>query len=382
MPRQGNTYEKTLTHDGMFRALLICERAEGRERLARLLDGSDIVIDDAVPQAEALARVALRPPDLIVVDLEDDATRASAACRSLKANPATVFLPLMALARSARQRLAAFDAGVDDFLTYHVRREEFFVRARALLRVSAARRQLVAQQVADEVRRREQIHDAFRRYISPKLADQILAGLRDASLTKLNSRAEAAVMFADMRGFTGLSERLAPDQVVELLNEFFALLTDITFQYDGTVFNMAGDSLMVGFGVPVQQADDAQRAIEAARLMLEEFRATAARWKARYGVDTGLGIGVNVGEVVAGNVGSPAYMNYTLIGDTVNVASRLGQRARAGELLFSDAVKRSLDANGVDLDAQPLPSLVLRGRSSPIDIFCIPTGERVDLRAH
>jgi class 3 adenylate cyclase len=175
---------------------------------------------------------------------------------------------------------------------------------------------------------------------------------------------------------------LNPEQVVELLNEFFKLLTDITFEYEGTVFSMAGDSLLVGFGVPVAQEDGAERSILAAKLMLEKFSQLAHCWKDRYGVETGLGIGINVGEVIAGNIGSASYMNYTIIGDTVNVASRLGQRARAGEMLFSDAVKNLLDKRGVDVGAMPLPSLVLRGRSSPIGIFCVPTttAERVDFR--
>jgi adenylate cyclase len=185
-----------------------------------------------------------------------------------------------------------------------------------------------------------------------------------------------------MRGFTALSERVNPDEVVALLNEFFALLTDITFQFDGTVFNMAGDSLMVGFGVPIAQSDGAERAILAARLMLEKFATLAEQWRERYQVETGLGIGINLGEVIAGNVGSPSYMNYTIIGDAVNVASRLGQRARAGEMLFSDAVKHSLDEHGMDVGALPLPALILRGRSTPIDIFCVPSGQRVDFRPH
>lgn len=371
-----------------FRTRFVGDRTESYEFLVRMLEGSDIVIDDVVSHDAVIASVAHRVPDLIVFASEGEGRRLGEPCRALKANPATVSLPVIAVARSSRSRLLAFDSGVDDFLTHQVRREELLIRIHGVLRAAASRRQLAAEQLAEEVKRQEVIRAAFRRYISPKLADRILENpeLRDSMLARFNSRASAAVMFADMRGFTGISERLAPAQVVELLNEFFGLLTDITFEYDGTVFSMAGDSLMVGFGVPVEQSDGPQRAIAAARQMLSKFAALADRWKARHDIETGLGIGINVGEVIAGNVGSPAYMNYTIIGDTVNVASRLGQRARAGEMLFSDAVKRSLDATGFDVAAFALPPLVLRGRSAAIDIFCVPSEQpseqRIDFRPH
>lgn len=365
-----------------YRALFVGDLSDTHGLLERLLEGSDIAIDDVVQHEQVLARVAQRMPDIIVFALDHDLDMLVETCRALKANPATVLLPLLVLARSTRQRMAVFDAGFDDLLSHNVKREELLIRVHALMRASAARRQLAAEQLAEEVKQREQIRAAFRRYISPKLADRILENpdLRDSVFSGSNTRAHAAVMFADMRGFTSISERLPPAQVVELLNEFFASLTNITFQYDGTVFNMAGDSLMVGFGVPVEQSDGAQRAILAAQQMLEKFSALADMWKERYNIETGLGIGINVGEVIAGNVGSPAYMNYTIIGDTVNVASRLGQRARAGEMLFSEAVKKSLDETGFDVAALALPPLVLRGRTNPIDIFCVPTVVRTDFR--
>ncbi len=166
-----------------------------------------------------------------------------------------------------------------------------------------------------------------------------------------------------------------------LLNEFFSLLTEITFRHEGTVFHMAGDCLMLGFGVPLEQPDSAERAVRAAREMLVRFGALAWSWKERYQVDAGLGIGINEGDVVAGNIGSSSYMNYTIIGDTVNIAARLCQRARAGEMLFSGALKQSLDAHGMDVGATPLPPLRLRGRSHPIDIFCVPLGTRMQVSA-
>lgn len=367
-----------------FRALFVGDRSETYELFERWVAGSDIEIEDIVGHDAVLSSVSQRVPDLIVFALENGLDSLAQCCRTLKANPATVLVPLLVVARSTRHRLAVFDAGVDDLLTHQVKREEFLIRAHALMRASAARRQSAAEQVAAEVRRREEIRAAFRRYISPKLADRILESpeLRGSMPSAANTRAQAAIMFADMRGFTSISERLAPSEVVELLNEFFACLTAITFEYDGTVFHMAGDSLMVGFGVPVEQCDGAQRAVLAARRMLQQFHGLAEKWKAKYDIETGLGIGINVGEVIAGNVGSAAYMSYTIIGDAVNVASRLGQRARAGEMLFSEAVKKALDASGFDLEALALPPLVLRGRSAPIDIFCVPSTDRLDLRPH
>ncbi len=194
------------------------------------------------------------------------------------------------------------------------------------------------------------------------------------------TRVWSAVMFADMRGFTGISERLSPTDVVPLLNEYFALLTDIAVRHGGTVFNLAGDGLMAGFGVPTEQLDAPDRAIESAQEMLSGFSSLAASWKRRHGIDTGLGIGINAGEVIAGNVGSPAYMSYTIVGDTVNVAARLSQRARAGEALFSSSVKRSLDEHGREVPLVELPALQLRGRAAPVEIYCIPAAERLDLR--
>ncbi len=365
-----------------FRALFVGDRSENHALLIRMLDGSDIDVDDVVSRDDAIASVALRIPDLIVVSIEGDARALADICRVLKVNPATVSVPVLALARTARSRLAAFDAGVDDFLTHQIRREEFLVRVHGLLRAAASRRQLAAEQLAAEVKQREAIRAAFRRYISPKVADRILENpdLRDSVLAGVNSRAPAAVMFADMRGFTALSERLAPGEVVALLNQFFGLLVDVTFEYDGTIFNMAGDSLLVGFGVPVEQVDGPQRAVLAARQMLVRFGQLADRWKTTHDIETGLGIGINVGEVIAGNVGSASYMNYTIIGDTVNVAARLAQRARAGEMLFSQAVMTSLNGCGMDFEALALPPMVLRGRSNPIDIFCVPSERRIDFR--
>ena len=340
----------------------------------------DITLSIVSSSEEALTRIGELAPDVVLVDAETPEPGLS-LCRSLKQHPRTVLLPVVVMGRSARGRMAALAAGADDYVSGDVSRELLRARIETLVRASTARRDLAASQLGEEIRRRESLRQMFRRYLSPNLADRILgdAELRTTLLAGADIRADAVVLFADLRGFTSLAEGLKPEVVVLLLNEYFSLLTEITFRNDGTIFHMAGDCLMVGFGVPVAQSDAPERAVRTARQMLEQFGALAETWRQQHGIETGLGIGINEGEVIAGNVGSAAYMNYTIIGDTVNVASRLCQRARAGEMLFSRSFKRSLDEHGVDIGALELPPMTLRGRRNPIDIYCVPLPKRLDL---
>lgn len=192
------------------------------------------------------------------------------------------------------------------------------------------------------------------------------------------ARVSGTVLFADMRGFTAVAERLSPSDVVPLLNEYFAMLSSVTREHGGTVFHVAGDGLMAGFGLPLPADDASGRAISAARGMIAGFDRLATDWKSRLGIETGIGIGINAGDVIVGDVGAPDRPSYTLIGDTVNVAARLVQRARAGEALFSLSVKQSLDP--VPSGIVELPPLVLRGRIRPVEIYCMESQTRIDLR--
>jgi class 3 adenylate cyclase len=193
------------------------------------------------------------------------------------------------------------------------------------------------------------------------------------------ARVSGTVLFADMRGFTAVAERLAPSDVVPLLNEYFSMLSTVTREHGGTVFHMAGDGLMAGFGLPLPADDASGRAVSAARGMITGFDRLSAEWKARLGIETGIGIGINAGDVIVGDVGAPERPSYTLIGDTVNVAARLVQRARAGEALFSLSVRQSLDP--LPTGVVELPPLVLRGRTRPVEIYCMESPTRLDLRA-
>ncbi len=378
--KNGIESSRLIRHDAQFRVLAAGE-------CAAVLP---LVADDTPPRfllqpfataAEVIACLEEYVPDLIFLDADAPELRALELCRALKEHPATLPLPVVVVSRSAKLRVDAFSAGADDFVTRQVPREVLLTRLTALARQSSARRQAADAALKAEVTRREELRRTFRRYVSPQLADRILgnSALRDSFLASSDIRTRAVVLFADLRGFTGISERLSPHEVVPLLNEYFSLLVEIAFQHGGTVFHMAGDCLMAGFGVPLEQADSSARAVLAGQEMLERFGHLADAWRERHRIETGLGIGINEGEVVAGNVGSAMFMNYTIVGDAVNVASRLCQRARAGEMVFSGSVKRALDAHGFDIHAVELPPMTLRGRSMPIDIFCVPLAKRLDL---
>jgi class 3 adenylate cyclase len=184
-------------------------------------------------------------------------------------------------------------------------------------------------------------------------------------------RAEVVALFADLRGFTRMTEVIEVHQVVEMLNEFFSVLTEAAYQREGTIFNMAGDSLLVGFNVPFPQADAPERAWRTAVDMISSFRPLAAAWRGRHGVETGVGIGICSGEAIIGNVGSPHFMSYTVIGNTINTAARLVQMAQADEALVAGAFYQSVRELVPEERVQSRGAVALRGKSEATTVYSI-----------
>ena len=186
------------------------------------------------------------------------------------------------------------------------------------------------------------------------------------------------VLFADLRGYTAMAERMDPVAVVALLEEFFAVLAGAVERQGGCIVHLAGDSLMAGFGLGEAGDEPTRAAVRAGRTMVESISLLASKWERRYGVLAGIGVGVHVGAIVDTDLGPPSFRRRTLIGDTVNVAARLCQRARAGEVLFSDAVIETLETPPAE-EIIALPNLTLRGRKAPVRIYCVPLHTRVNL---
>jgi adenylate cyclase len=195
--------------------------------------------------------------------------------------------------------------------------------------------------------------------------------------------AYVTVLFADLRGYTGMVERLPAARVVPLLEEFFGVLAGAADEYGGEVYHMAGDGIMAGFGVNAESDGGASDALAAGHAMLKGFEPVADRWRSELSIDAGIGIGLHLGEVAFGALGPRKRKVTTLVGDTVNVAARLCSRARAGEVLFSCTVAAALHISAettggaASTSFLQLPQFELRGRRGPIDIWCVPASERL-----
>ena len=367
----------------MPRVLLVDDAPDNRLLMSLYLRRSGVEILTARNGEEALQVAASMLPDLVVLDRTMTGMSCYEVCKRIKSNPATSLTPVVFLisTNEREERIKGLQVGADDFFSKPIQRDEFLVRVKSLVSGYQARKQQAAAPVSAEPDG-DGARDDYSHLRSRKLMDRILTtpGVPGNPQVGYQNRFDAVILFADLRGFTRMAEKLQPTQVVLLLNEYFSLLTDVAYRHNGVIFNMAGDSLLVGFNVPFEQPDAAERAIKCGNQMLADFDAMSVEWRARHGLETGLGIGVNKGEVVAGNVGSSAYSNFTIIGDAVNIASRLMQRARAGELLLSDRVMVGLKSTQYFMEALPLPPLTLRGRTEPIGLYCIPFKSRIDTR--
>ncbi len=362
---------------GRGHVLVVDDQDDNRALIVRYLSQAGHQVRQASNGEEALDSIAFAKPDVILMDVIMPGASGFEICRRLKADPETLDIPLVLITglHSKQDRLAGIDAGADDFLSKPVYAEELVARVRSLMRLAEARRALEEARLAREIEQRQWIHRMFERYVSPKLVKEILeqGDQRENPLDRM-LRLEVVALFADMRGFTGIAEKLEPSKVVELLNIFFTLITSVAYEYEGTVFNMAGDSLLVGFGVPLAQSDSAERAVNAAADMIKRFQTPVAEWRDTYGIEVGLGVGICRGEAIAGNVGSPTYMSYTIIGDAVNVAARLMQNAKANEILISESVRATLDTQVDNLQPESLPPMTFKGKSAPVPVYRIRVG--------
>lgn len=219
-----------------------------------------------------------------------------------------------------------------------------------------------------ERREQERLRSVFRRYVSPVVAEQLMeAGTEFGVATER----WVVVVCIDMRDFTALTERVSPLILVnQILNPYFSLMTQVVHQYDGTIDKFLGDGMLAVFGSPISHSDDPQRALQASIELQRAFQRLHDTWKLELGVDITIGIGLSYGPAVVGNIGSEERLDYTLIGDVVNTASRLCGMAKAGQVIVSHLLVEMLPPDD-DFRAylSPLGKVMLKGKQDPHLIY-------------
>ncbi|HYW31919.1 MAG TPA: adenylate/guanylate cyclase domain-containing protein [Gemmatimonas sp.] len=325
--------------DGLFQAfdadrvaiLLPGPGGTMESRMARDRTGGDI--PRPVPRAIA-SGVAERQIALLTHDALDDERTAGASVMQ-QAVRSAMAAPLLDGGRATLGVL--YVDNLRDIQAFSEEDLDFLV-AFAGIAAAAVEREAAAERLEQATRVREN----FERYFTPQLAERIAS--ETGVVSPGGDRRHVTVLFSDIRGFTAIAESLPPMEMAAQLNEYFGVMVECVFRHHGALDKFIGDALMAYWGAPVARPDDADCALAAAFDMQRELLALNAGWVAQGRPSLSVGIGLHSGEAFIGNIGSPRRLEYTLIGDTVNIASRVCSAADGNEVLVSETVRGQLTA--------------------------------------
>ncbi|MGA9192803.1 MAG: adenylate/guanylate cyclase domain-containing protein [Anaerolineales bacterium] len=347
------------------KVLIVDDDWLNRDLLKAYLTASGCEVVTAADGKEALERALDSPPDLTLADVQMPNMDGLELCRLLKSTRATRFVPVVIVTAldSEEEKLKAIEAGADDFVSKPYNAVVLLTRVRSLLRI---------KQLNDEVEARNRLlRQVLNRYVAEDVADVILTD-PDRHLKLGGELRNVTVMFADIRGFTSYTERHSATEVIHALNRIFQSLSEAVFQHHGTFDKYLGDGLMAFYGAPVAAGDDAQRALDSALDMHHRFNVLKKESERDF-AGLGLGIGLHTGDAVVGNIGSDRVMDYTVVGDAVNVSKRLQELSRSGQIVMSEATYNLVKAP----DASHLEGVQLPGREGGVDAYlvAVPPGE-------
>ncbi|HET9097430.1 MAG TPA: adenylate/guanylate cyclase domain-containing protein [Candidatus Baltobacteraceae bacterium] len=225
---------------------------------------------------------------------------------------------------------------------------------------------VIAYRAIGEAAQKRAVTAAFGLHVSPDIVTELLKHEGGADDALAGKRAKVTIFYSDIRGFTAMSEKLSPEAVYEQLNEYFEAMCEVIFKYGGYVDKFIGDCIMAVFSAPNPTPGDAMKAVHAALEQQEIIGVLAQRWREQGKPPLAVGMGINTGYVVMGNLGSQKRMNYTVIGDDVNIAARLYNVAKGGQIIISESTYEEVkDA----FDFRELEPVSVKGKSAPLRTF-------------
>jgi adenylate cyclase len=359
------------------RILIVDDNETNRDILATRLATQGYDLCQAADGEEALAAARTLSPDLILLDVMMPKLNGVEVCRRLKSDAALPFMSIILVTAKADTKdiVGGLDAGADEYLTKPVDQAALMARVRSTLRLKALHDRVVAQatdlaswnqtleqRVAEQVAEIERI-GRLKRFLPAQIAQIVVSSGHERLLN--SHRRDVTVFFCDLRGFSAFSETSEPEEVMLVLREYHAALGALVDKFEGTVERFTGDGLLVIFNDPLPCPDPSLRAVRMAIEMRDEVAKLLAKWS-RSGHDVGFGIGIAHGYATLGTIGYEGQFQYSVTGKVANLASRLCDKAKDGQILIDVNV---LNAVEMRVDVEFTEELVLKGFSRPVKTF-------------
>ena len=358
------------------RILVVDDNETNRDILVTRLEAHGYQTLQAADGEEALRGVAQHRPDVVLLDVMMPNLDGLEACRRLKSDRAVAFTPvILVTAKAATQDIVAgLDAGADEYLTKPVDQAALVARVRSALRIKSLHEEVQAQaadlanwnqtlarRVEEQVAEIERI-GRLKRFLAPQVAQLVSSG--DERVLESHRR-EVTVVFCDLRDFTPFSETAEPEEVITVLREYHKTLGALIDKFEGTIERFAGDGLLVLFNDPLPCADPSARAVRMAVEMRDQVAKLAAGWRSQ-GHELGFGIGIAHGYATLGCIGFEGRFQYSATGTVPNLASRLCDQARNGQILVDAKVHAQVKGLA---EMESVGELSLKGFHRPVKVF-------------
>jgi adenylate cyclase len=367
------------------RILVVDDNTTNLELLRVRLSTLGYEVFTAMDGEAGLAHARELEPDLVLLDVMMPKLDGISVLKQLKQDVALRFVPVILVTAKSDTRdvVNGLEAGGDDYLTKPFEHAALVARVRSLLRIKelhdtvqlqaeqlkeqtaqlSSWNRLLEQRVAEQLTEIERI-GRLQRFLPPQVAQMIASSEAPESLLASHRR-EITILFCDLRGFTAFTEASEPEEVMAVLHEYHESLGHLIFRYEGTLERFLGDGIMIVFNDPIPCADHTARAVRLALDMHEKVNDLVKQWSRR-GYDLGFGIGIAAGYATLGQIGFEHRREYTAIGSVINLASRLCDEARPGQIVIDQRAFNSVEPWA---KASQIGELNLKGFSRPVTAF-------------